>query len=495
MKKLTILTLIYISLPTVVFLFSWVETFVSVPSIILLLISLVLSIKYLDTKDAHLPKEELFKILISSMILSIALCSFSEFGILPFQSSDYLGHYLKLGILYNENSPIYDKEREVYMCYYLGQYIIPSFLAKITSVFFLKIYFFLWSLIGVFLAFSWIQIKLIQLSQTKRILICSSLIVGSYVCIIFPVINYLFPDLLTIRDNAINIDGKFTLSQISIFTKGLSEAPQHTVPSVLGISFLLATWKNTLYFPSLCFFALGSIFCTPFAAIGLMPFLVVIFLRIYRERGLSFLYDFILFLIPLLLSFIAVIIFLLSSQATNMESNRSIWEIGVSHNFVYYVTYLFVFYGIWLIIFNKRLFEFDNDALLVSIIFVMILSLFQMGYYNDLIMRASVVPQIVFGLSIGYGIIVRLNTIFKDGFLIIGVLFWLFNTISPIKFYYERIFVMNSSEIVDQLSQFEPLNKSFYAYLEKAYEDNPSEVVKQYSLKKSSIFEKYLLDK
>lgn len=288
MKNLTILTLIYISLPTVIFLFSWVETYVSVSLIILLLISLLLSIKYLDTIDVHVRKEELFKILIYSIILPIVLCSLSEFGILPFQSSDYLGHYLKLSVLYNENSPIYDKEREVYMYYYLGQYIIPSFLAKITSISLLKIYFFVWSLIGVFLSFAWIQIKLIHLNPSKRILICLSLIIGSYVCVILPAINYLFPDLSTIKNNAVNIDGKFNMTQISIFTKGLSEAPQHIVPSVLGISFLLATWKSNLYFPSLCFFILGSVFCTPFTAIGLMPFLLVIFLRIYREESLIF---------------------------------------------------------------------------------------------------------------------------------------------------------------------------------------------------------------
>ncbi|WAC11168.1 hypothetical protein [Dyadobacter pollutisoli] len=495
MKNLTIATLVYVSAPTCFFLLFWLKPHFAFISILCLLMAFFLAIRKLNVPETKAEEINMLPLLGSSFALATLVCTFSEFGIFQYQSYDYLIHNYKFNLLATQDLPLYSEDRQVYMCYYLGNYIIPSLLGKYLSLSVIKFFFFVWCTIGLALTYTWIQVRVIDLHPWKRIFICVALVVGSYVCVIFPALHHFIPTLPIQEGNSLVVNGKFILNQVPIFTRGLSESPQHTLPAILGICFLLAIGDKPAYFNAAAYFFLGTLFLTPFAAIGLLGFLVMSFVKNVSKEGRTFFLDQVLYAIPLLIAYLPVVLFLTSSEATTMESNRALWQTNADYWWVYYLAYLGVAYGIWFLFFGKRLMQFDRDALLVSLVFLVIVSLFQIGYYNDLNIRSSVVPQMVFSISIAYVIVTNSKLIFKKRILTLGILFWALNGVSPLKFYYERLFVLKGHRNTIENPVPRSARDEYYDLLESAYQKNGKEVVKQYSLRKGTFFERFLLNK
>ncbi len=432
-------------------------------------------------------------ILISSFLISLTLSYFSEFGGFDYQSYDYQAHNFKFNLLATQSLPLYDQERDIYMCYYLGYYIIPSLLGKITSIDFIKSFAFIWTWFGLFLSFSWIQIRFKDLKNRQRILISLLIIFGSYVSVLLPALNKLLAGAVNFQNNSILINGKFVLNQLPIFSKSLSEAPQHTLPAILGTCFFLAAITNVKYFYSFAVFIFSSFFWTPFTTVGLSLFCLYFVYKGFQQDKFRFIFSAALFSVLLLLAFYPVIAFLLSSDATSMESNLFIWQTGSSIWPLYYLLYLFGFFGIWFIFFRKDLLQFDKELLLISFLTFALLGLVQVGHYNDLNTRASIAAQIVLGISIAYAFITGSRQKRKNNWLIAAAVFLAVNSLSFAKFYYERLFTLDMGTInTIAHPAIAEYGDNYYDFLEKGY-GNGKEVVQQYSLKKGSIFEKYLL--
>ncbi|MEO6685940.1 MAG: hypothetical protein ABIN24_08240, partial [Dyadobacter sp.] len=247
------------------------------------------------------------------------------------------------------------------------------------------------------------------------------------------------------------------------------------------------------YFYPFAVFIFSSFFWTPFTAIGLSLFGLYFVCKGFQQAQFRFILNAALFGFLLLLAFYPVIVFLLSSDATSMESNLFIWQTGSPVWPLYYLLYLFGFFGIWFIFFRKGLLEFDRELLLVSFMTFALLGLVQMGHFNDLNTRASIPAQVVLGASIAYAFVVGYRDKRKKNWLMIAALFLAVNSLSFVKFYYERLFILNMGSVNTiehpEISEF---GDNYYDFLEKGY-TNGKEVVQQYSLKKGSIFEKYLL--
>lgn len=495
MKNLTIVTLVYIILPTYFFLFFWVNVNYSVLSLIALTIALFLAIYRLGNHNTSFtnPEFSLPLSVLSSGLIALVLCYFSEFGSFDYQSYDYQAHNFKFNLLATQPLPLYDQERDIYMCYYLGYYIVPSLLGKITSVSLIKYFAFFWTWLGLTLSFSWIQVRLRKLKIRQRLLICLLLILGSYVSIILPLLNHLFPGLVAFDNNSVLINGKFVLNQLPILSKSMSEATQHTLPAFLAICFFITAITDLRYFYSFSVFILSTLFWTPFTAVGLSLFCIYFVIKGFQKDQFRFIGNAALFGMLLLVAYYPVIIFLLSSAATSMESNLFIWQSGSAYWPFYYLLYLFVFFGIWFIFFRKELLEFDRELLLISFISFAAIGLAQLGYFNDLNTRASIASQVVLGMSIAYAMVMHAKNIIKNKFLLLGGVFLVMNSLSFIKFYYERLFILNvGTNNTIENPHLDLFGDNYYTFLEKGYQ-NGQEVVKQYSLKKGSLFEKYLL--
>jgi hypothetical protein len=494
MKKLTIVTLLYISAPTLFFLFFWLKPAYAFISVGCLIFAFILSVKNLPVDDELAMDSGRFRIIfISSFLMAISTCLFSEFGVLPYQSYDYVAHNFKFNLLATQPLPLFDEDRQIYMCYYLGNYIVPALLGKVTSIGLIKTYFFFWCAWGVGLTFIWIQIRFIHLSALKSILICLSLVIGSYVCIILPTLHFLIPNTPFLDKNSVSVNGKFFLNQIPIFTRNLSESPQHTLPAILGIAFLLAIFNKRAYFFASCYLFLATLFMAPLVAIGLIGYMVYIFIKHLKNEGKEFFVRCLLFGIPLLIAYLPVILYLTSSEATDMQSNRAIWQAGSSNWFAYYILYLASTYGIWFLFFGKRLLEFDRPVVIISCLFLAVVSLFQIGFYNDLNIRSAMVPQLVFGIGIGYVLVTHRKLFFKNFLFTTGALFWILNCVSPAKFYYDRFFVIKGERNTIENPLIPGYGTSYYDLLKKSYAANSDEVIKQYALRNGSVFTEYLL--
>ncbi|MBE9466088.1 hypothetical protein ACFP1I_29970 [Dyadobacter subterraneus] len=446
-----------------------------------------------DGLDNAIPPFSLKPILISSLLISLVLSYFSEFGGFNYQSYDYQAHNFKFNLLATQPLPLYDEKRDIYMCYYLGYYIVPSLLGKITSISFIKFFAFVWTWFGLLLSFSWIQVRFKNLKNRQRILISLLIIFGSYVSVLLPALGKLLAGAVNFQNNSILINGKFVLNQLPIFSKSLSEAPQHTLPAILGTCFFLAAVTNVKYFFPFAVFIFSSFFWTPFTTVGLSLFCLYFFIKGFRQDKFRFVFSAAILGILLLIAFYPVIAFLLGSDATSMESNLFIWQTGSSVWPLYYALYLFGFFGIWFIFFKKDLLKFDKELLLVSFLTFALLGLVQVGHFNDLNTRASIAAQIVLGTSIAYAFITGSREKEKNSWLILAALFLAVNSLSFVKFYYERLFTLDMGTInTIEHPAIAEYGDNYYDFLENGY-GNGKEVVQQYSLKKGSIFEKYLL--
>ncbi|WP_090154857.1 hypothetical protein [Dyadobacter soli] len=442
------------------------------------------------------PEINLKPIVISSAILALIVCSLSEFGMVPYQSYDYLIHNYKLNILATKPLPIYEEDKGIYMCYYLGFYLIPALLSKCTSLSWAKYYFFLWCAAGVTLTFIWTQIKFIHFGFWQRIFVCLSLLIGAYISICYPLLDWLAPQSGVIQNNAVYLPDKFVLNQVPVFTRSLSESPQHTIPCILMVSMFVAVCKEKNYLFSLLFLLPATLFLTPFATVGMLPFVLIPVFVYFKDLIAESFGRCLLFLITTTLAYLPVLLFLAGSQATDMESNRVIWNSGASDWIVYYAFYLFFSYGIWFVFFGRDLLYFDRTIVLAAIAFACVLSLFQVGYYNDLNIRAALCIQMIMGMSIAH-LFVNLwskKQKLRKGILL-GIVFWVANGTSSVKFYYDRIFVLKGKRNTIENPNVSGFGTDIYDMLERAYSSNGPEVVKQYSLKEGSLFEKYLLKK
>ncbi|MCF0056465.1 hypothetical protein [Dyadobacter sp. CY356] len=495
MRNLAIVTLLYITLPTYFFLYFWVNSNYSIVSIITLTAVIIFSIYKTNDKkpDSIQLPFSLKPVLLFSFIISLTLSYFSEFGGFNYQSYDYQAHNFKFNLLATQSLPLYDQDHDVYMCYYLGYYIIPSLLGKISSLHFIKGFAFIWTWFGLFLSFSWIQIRFKDLKNRQRILISILIIFGSYVSVLLPALSKLLSGALNFQNNSVLINGKFVLNQLPVFSKSLSEAPQHTLPAILGTCFFLVAITDLKYFYAFAVFIFSSFFWTPFTTIGLSLFCLYFVYVGFQRDQFRFIITAAIFGCLLLTAFYPVIAFLLSSAATSMESNLFIWQAGSSVWPLYYLLYLFGFFGIWFIFFKKRLLEFDRALLLIAFITFALLGLVQVGHFNDLNTRGSIAAQLVLGTSVAYAFLAGSRSKVKNIRMIAAALFLAVNTLSFVKFYYERLFTLDMGSInTIEHPEVSELGDNYYDFLEKGY-SNGKEVVQQYSLKKGSIFEKYLL--
>jgi flagellar biosynthesis protein FliQ len=501
MYQLTLLSVLYLVTPSIIFLSLWIRIEIAIPAVVALLVALSVALvqarKTITASSAY-PRVT-GSMWVCAAAYSLVICLISEFGVSPYQSYDHMIHNYKYHLLTTQPMPLRDSKYGVDVCYYLGFYVVPGMLGKLVGLGYAKYISFAWIWGGLFLAFVWIEIVLLKRGIEWRFIRSGIwvllMMVAAFVNGVLPLYQYLTAD-PHVFNNAIQLQGKFVLNQVPVFTRSLSESVQHTIPSVLGTAMLLASLpeRRLLFVSSLVVFA--TLFWSPFATIGLFLFVLVAVIRELRNEPKGrFAVGIVGFNGVLFMAFAPIILFLLSSDSTDMSSNRFIWEAGVKEWWFYYALYGFSFWWIWFFLIGKDIFRFDKEALLVSCVLFSVLGMVQMGYYNDLNIRASIPSMFVLGLSILFVVLHPARTLSKTRYGVLLVFLGV-NSLSVGKFFYERFFTLTVGEAKNSIES--PANvygDNFYDFLENAYQDNGSEVVKQYSLRRGSVFEVYLLRK
>ena len=336
-----ILGYLYLIIPYMIFLFGWTKYYISIPLIILLIITL-----YLMIKKTLLTYNKVYSInllvLISIILIIILFIIVLGIGELFPQSGDMRnGRNAVMRDLINFSWPIVYPENGFGFVYYFAHWVVPSIIGKISNIQIALLVLVLWSFIGIFIFFILI-INILNIKNNKYILI--SLVIF----IFFGSIPY--------------SAGGIFIEYASITTQIYNLFNQSIAIWVMCSLFLYQ--KNSLNF---AFLGLSVGFYSPYAVIGILPYMIVKVILDIKENRLKELKS--IFSIENILSSISIfpILFLyLTSSDTVSDS----FEILISkHNYIKLLINYMMAFGLLIILLYKSN---KNNYIFYTSIFVFI---------------------------------------------------------------------------------------------------------------------------
>lgn len=177
-KNLKTISLMYIIIPVIIFLFGWTRLYISIPTIA---ISIFIFIKNRKREQTNKFTININKSGIASVIgLALLWCFLGGNGKVFYQPTYFYDHIVRNSILKDlilEPWPIM-YNYTTYLSYYIGHWMVPAMIGKIfyfvtgnanLSCLIGNILLYFWNVIGVILIFIWI-IKILNADKVKKIL-------------------------------------------------------------------------------------------------------------------------------------------------------------------------------------------------------------------------------------------------------------------------------------------------------------------------------------
>lgn len=155
-KSLLTLTFIYMYLPVLIFLCGWTRPVWSIVTVIVLGIGIVLMIQDYSAQEGGYPDIRIsIPMLLLAALIITAICIFVGIGGIYPQAGDWYKHNAVLRDLTIADWPVYytvyDKSM---LTYYLGQYLVPALIGKITGNFDVSnIAMMVWAIAGLILVY------------------------------------------------------------------------------------------------------------------------------------------------------------------------------------------------------------------------------------------------------------------------------------------------------------------------------------------------------
>ena len=275
------------------------------------------------------------------------------------------------------------------------------------------------------------------------------------------------------------------------FIKNYAWATQHTLPACLGACVLIHifqekdTFKNLQY---LLIILLSTMFWSPLTAIGLFPFVGFLFLKNaqklfqqakWQDSGL---------MMALIISFLPLMLYFISTEGIHAKNTEFIWHTGVSSWWILYLIYASFNFAIWGIIlfFYKSP---SQNSWIIAVIFPCLIALYRIGIYNDFNIRVAFPSFFILSILVGISVIEKVKI--KPILSLIIIAFIALSSITNINQLYKGIFKANVLTTIEKPFIFKAQN--MLEFQRVAYGNE--EAILEYSLKKDSIFERYLLQK
>ena len=266
--------------------------------------------------------------------------------------------------------------------YYLGYYMVPGLIGHWIGAAALHWVVPIWT---------WIGIGLLVLLFTRHFTRIGALVVGVVVLVFFSGMDYLRVLLLSgeavpLLDASHIETDDFLLWRIqySSNTSALMWVPQHFIASGLYAMLLLQLRREPRFLASIGVLLAASLFWSPFVAVGLLPFIVVLLM----DNGLRpfFRWQNIVLAGPLAVLLIAFLTSGTSDIAKGWLWSKSDWGELAHWLPVFYLTeFLLLALLLWLCqpqLGKERFF-------IASVAMLTVLPVYTYGYFNDLGMRAS----------------------------------------------------------------------------------------------------------
>lgn len=361
------------------------------------------------------------KSLLIILPISIAwLALGGNFGGLP-QNADWLKHYAVINFIAqhsNQLSDTYHGHFEV-LREYLGWYLIPGLIVKALNGHDQVLAAGIWTLIGIVLFFALITHHLKRKMKHARLIV--------------PLVFILFSGLdiigffLTHHRLEFNVAFWAGWIHYSSNTSSLFWAPEHALPSWLGIAILMRQIDRATLTPYVVLIGSAILFWSPFAMIGLLPFGLAVILKNDAKK------------IPLnkqtvatlLLITLPLILYLTANTQDILRGwiweNRCVYTQTPCFTGLGYAQFLLIEIGaIVILLFANK--ETRSLFLVLATGSLMLIPLYRIGFWTDLAKSGSI-PALAF-LSIGMARLMGSKT--TPSIKIIAVVLLAIGIISPI---------------------------------------------------------------
>jgi hypothetical protein len=399
MKFLTRISILYLTIPVILFLFGWLRLFIAIPATLIILFALWQSFKQ-PIPDSQFPNHRssfLFPLSSSTaylFLLTALWLLLSGIGGYAFQNWDHNWRNAVFHDLINFNFPVYytqpDSGPIKMLVYYVGYWLPSVLVGKVLGWQAANFALFLWTWLGVIL----VALHLASALKTSPVKSTLLLIFFSGL----DVLGTLFfaKDYPTLLPPITHLEIWSGSLQYSSFTTQLFWVFNQAVPAWLCITVIMES-NNSLFEKqeqapalqillwSLCFFF------APLASIGLFPYVLI---ELFKQTDFKSPFKNLRW--EQLLA--AIVIFLLSAfffSANNAAQQRGLNPIPFSD----FIAFFLLEGGLlWLVLAPSK---YRDPRWMVTGILLAIIPFIQLGSGRDFVMRASIAPLLYLMLMTG----------------------------------------------------------------------------------------------
>lgn len=404
LNLLYLLMILYLFLPIFIFVFTWLKPILGITIIIITLIAIYFSINNIWKNKI---KEKIPSSYIELIFIYLFFIAFFIFvghnDIFP-QDFDWHKHHAIFYDLVNYDYPVV-YQNDSMLTYYLGQYLVPSFLAKIFgSVLFLRIFIPMWNALGLMLVYAYLTFFLNAESRLKKLGVIFIMIFFGGLFNIARVVYEYFVYGYGLKDNIIHVFfyEQYNYKWIDInrirvhFASNydaLYGAFQHVITPWISCCLFLG---NKQHKNSYVLMALPLMFSATFGFLYFSMLLLIYAIHGYYKSKDRMLYIKEVFskgnllMIPLA---VVILIYLAGNFLGNKPTEVGLEIISISQYADFYIVFIFSEFLLYILLLFKR--NKKNVVFNIILIQLMIIPFIKLGLYNDLCSRGSIPARFI----------------------------------------------------------------------------------------------------
>ncbi len=418
------LTSLYLVFPTLFFAYGWLRWPINAITISLIIFFIIIVLKdvyqiLLYLQKNWLPYNPISKTLAwitPPFLVLIVWLTFSGVGGLGFQNGDYDLKNVLLRSLIIQKWPLsmVVEGHQVKLVYYLNYYLPAAVVGKLLGWLEANAFMFIWSLVGVVLAFIWfVIISQISLKPKK----VSRLL---YLALIFCLAGGLdYIGAYIIKDMPFSltrhIDNWAWHMQYSSNSTLIYWVPQHAIPAWLLTGMVVTSIYKMHDIKYLGVAIAASVLWSPFALLGIFPYTILLGIRYFSPKNSHYILNLESF-IMIIVAFWTGGIWILYIASNKFSFPMTfIWN-DIKDSQILLITLLqfwflefgflaFLSIGYFTLNFDKHQekkkifnppFPLYFNVYAVSILILVFLPFLKMGIYNDIVMRSSIPALFIF---------------------------------------------------------------------------------------------------
>ena len=479
-QTLKISTILYLLIPSILFLLTWIHLWIGIPCVFF-----ISFYTWKILQKTSISNHETFISLLTFLLcmgISIALNYILGIGEFRPQTYDFQANNFKYYDLVTHKLPVYYAEQQTYLCYYTGYYLPSALLAKVFGIETCRYFSFIWSVFGMWLVFLWIS------TFTRKNIIGLLTIV-----LLFANAWFVIKLLVNFAYFQEHLQPYYIqLNQFKLITSSLIKnyawATQHTIPACLGVCILIDNFRTKIDLKYLLLMLLSTLFWSPLTAVGLFPFVAFYFLKDLKNVLSINSIGNLMLMIFLILSFTPLLLYFVSTEGIHVNNTEFIWQTGVKFWWIFYLIYTISNFIIWGIFLSHSKNQY-KILWKIAVIFPCIIAIYRIGIYNDFNIRVSFPSFFMLSILVGISVVekLKIESLIGVGIMLLIILNSLVN-LNHLKntFSYEKLLTTIEKPFIFKA-------KNMLEFQRVAYGDESA--VLEYSLKKDSIFEKYFLKK